>query len=100
MYDARWGSVTYELRRRRLGELLVQFPDLRGRRVEARVGDFAGLDQLERGLAELAVCLRQLALLLDVLDAFLRLRDRCLGCLLRLVEKTAHRLPLCVRRAR
>src|SRR5690242_7903205 len=81
---------------RRIRELLVQVADLRDRRLELRIGDLAGLDQLEGRLPELAVRLPELTLLLDVLDALFRLRDRLVRGLLRLVEET-HRSCLLVR---
>src|SRR5438874_551860 len=72
----------------RLGDLVVQVTDLRDDRLQPRVRDLARPDQLERRLAELVVRAAQLALLLDVFDAFLRLRRRLLGGSLCLVEKS------------
>ena len=64
--------------RGRVRDLLVQRADLGSRRLEPRMRDLARLEELERRLAELAVGLAQLSLLLDVLDAFPRL---CRGLL-------------------
>src|SRR5262249_18681574 len=68
-------------------ELLLQPPDLLRRRLEARMGELAALDQPERRLAQVVVRLPELALGLDILDALLRLRDGLVRNGLRLVEK-------------
>src|SRR5579884_302695 len=81
------GIVGARRPRRRLSQLLLEVADLRRRRVEPRVRDLPGLDELERGLAEVGVGLVQLALLLDVLDALPGLGRGLLGRLLRLVEE-------------
>jgi hypothetical protein len=67
---------------------LVECPDLLREGLELRVGDLVTVDELECDLAELVVCLAELALDLDVFDALLRLRSGLLCCLFCLVEES------------